>query len=183
MKTRTLAFLAGGGALLGLAAIPAIAQPGPGGHHGGQHHGGRAGGGFALGEAFARADANNDGRVTRDEGWAWLQGWFQQMDANRDGGLTLEEAMAYRQAQRPGSGQMPARAQDRAQSMFRSLDANSDGRLTLEEIRPFAEAAFRGRDDNNDGALTREEIRPQGRGPQRQQGGPATQGAPAQPRQ
>jgi Ca2+-binding EF-hand superfamily protein len=160
MKTSRFVLL-GGAALLAATAfaIPAIAQSGPGHHH---HH---RGGGFAAGEAFARADANNDGRVTLEEGRAWLAARFAEIDANRDGGVTFEEMRAYARA-RMGDRQPPAemqqRAEQRGQGMFRALDANSDGRVTLEEVRPFAEAMFRARDTNADGALTREEAMPRG---------------------
>ena len=66
------------------------------------HHGQRGDGmmGFAAGEAFARADANNDGKVTREEAHAWLSARFAEIDANKDGGLTLEEIRAYYTARR-----------------------------------------------------------------------------------
>jgi Ca2+-binding EF-hand superfamily protein len=161
MKTARLVLL-GGAALLaaGTLAIPAFAQTGPGHHH---HRG--AGGGFAAGEAFARADANNDGRVTLEEGRTWLAARFAEVDTNRDGGVTFEEMRAYartRMGDRQPPAEMQQRAEQRGQGMVRALDANSDGRVTLEELRPFAEAMFRARDTNADGALTREEAMPRG---------------------
>jgi Ca2+-binding EF-hand superfamily protein len=156
MKTSRIVLL-GGAALLAvgaLVAVPAFAQGGPG-HH---RHGG---GGFAAGEAFARADANNDGRVSRDEGWTWLQARFAEVDANRDGGVSIEEMRAYAQARMGGRtppAEMQQRAEQRGQGMFRALDVNADGRVTLDELRPFAEAMFRARDANADGALSREEV-------------------------
>jgi hypothetical protein len=165
MKTTRIAILAGAALTAAAVAIaPALAQPGPGGHGGhGGHHGGRGAGGFAAGEAFARADANNDSRVTREEGWTWLQARFAEVDANRDGGVAFEELRAYAQARmgnRAPSGERQQRAEQRGQGMFRALDANADGRVTLEELRPFAEAMFRARDTNSDGALSREEVMP-----------------------
>jgi Ca2+-binding EF-hand superfamily protein len=153
MTTSRIVLLAGAALLVaGTAALPALAQPGPRG----------GGGGFAMGEAFARADTNNDGRVSRDEGWAWLQARFAEVDANRDGGVTIEELRAYmdaRRGNRPGP-RPEARQQmeQRGAAMFRALDVNSDGKVTLEELRPFAEAMFRARDANSDGALSREEV-------------------------
>jgi Ca2+-binding EF-hand superfamily protein len=158
MKTSRLVLLAGGALLAaGALALPAFAQTGPGHHH---HRGG-----FAAGEAFARADANNDGRVTLEEGRAWLAARFAEVDANRDGGVTFEEMRAYartRMGDRQPPAEMQQRAEQRGQGMFRALDANSDSRVTLEELRPFAEAMFRARDTNADGALTREEAVPRG---------------------
>jgi Ca2+-binding EF-hand superfamily protein len=158
MKTSRIVLLAGAAlAATGVVAVavPAFAQMGPGYHHHGR------GGGFAAGEAFARADANNDGRVTLEEGRAWLAARFTDIDTNRDGGVTSEEMRAYAQSRMGGRtppAEMQGRMEQRGQAMFRALDANADGRVTLEEVRPFAEAMFRARDLNNDGALTRDEV-------------------------
>ncbi len=152
MKTSRIVLLAGAALLVAGTGLPALAQPGP-------RHGA---GGFAMGEAFARADTNNDGRVSRDEGWTWLQARFAEVDANRDGGVTIEELRAYvdaRRGNRPGPRpEMREQMEQRGAAMFRALDANSDGKVTLDELRPFAEAMFRARDTNSDGALTREEV-------------------------
>jgi hypothetical protein len=163
MKTSRIALLAGAAAIAGALSLPAFAQPspaqGPGPAQG--PAAGRGAPGFAMGEAFARADTNNDSRVSRDEGWTWLSARFVEIDANRDGGVTVEEFRAYATARMGGRTPRPEmreRAEQRGQAMFRALDVNADGKITLEEIRPFAEAMFRARDINNDGALSREEV-------------------------
>ena len=109
MKTSRIALLAGG-AMLALSAVvlPVQAQPGPGP---GQPPGAqaqqpapqaqlpaRAMPGFALGEAFARADANNDGRVTLEEIRPFAEAWFRARDVNTDGALSREEVMPRRHA-------------------------------------------------------------------------------------
>lgn len=181
MASTKIGLMAGAALILAAGALPVLAQPAPG-----------AGGppparGFAVGEAFARADANNDGRVTLEEGRAWLAARFQEVDTNRDGGVSVEEFTAYAQA-RMGGRTPPARAQEHGAAMFRAVDSNGDGRVTLQEITPFAEAMFRARDTNADGALSREEVRPERRGhghhhashgPGDRRGPPAA--APAQP--
>ena len=87
----------------------------------------RAGdGGFAMGEAFARADTNNDGRVTREEGVIWLQARFTEMDANRDGGVTIEELRAFYEAQRPaGRRGRPRACASACRSAARRCSASS----------------------------------------------------------
>ncbi|MDB5315077.1 MAG: hypothetical protein JWO24_921 [Rhodospirillales bacterium] len=174
-KSATIGLLAG---VIGLGlAGAAVAQRGPG------HHGPRGEGGFAAGEAFARADANNDGRVTLDEGRGWLQARFAEADADRDGGVTIDELVAFMQARRAAGRPAPSeerqvRMRDGLSRGFRFVDANGDGKVSMTELTPVAEAMFRAADRNADGALARDEIRPQrgGRGPR--QGGPAPAEAP-----
>ena len=148
------------------------------------HHGQRGDGmmGFAVGEAFARADANNDGKVTREEANAWLAARFAEIDANKDGGLTLEELRAYYTARR-GEGRGPPegmreRMEDRQAARFRFIDADLDGKITLPELRVMADAMFRSMDADGDGALTRAEVQRRGR---RADGPRAAPLAPAQP--
>ncbi|MFN6277387.1 MAG: EF-hand domain-containing protein [Alphaproteobacteria bacterium] len=146
------------------------------------HHGQRGDGmmGFAVGEAFARADANNDGKVTREEANAWLAARFAEIDANKDGGLTAEEIRAFYTARR-GEGRGPPegmreRMEDRQAARFRFIDADLDGKITLHELRVMADAMFRSMDADGDGALTRAEVQRRGR----RTDGPRAQ-PPAQP--
>ncbi len=201
MTRKTTTMMALAAALAAGTAGVAMAQPAPGGpppggpsmgrdggpgHH---HRGPRGGAGFAAGEAFARADTNADGRVTREEGVIWLQARFTEMDANRDGGVTIEEVRAYYEAQRPAGRRGPPermreRMEQRGAAMFRFIDVNGDSRVTFEELRPMAEAAFRAADRNADGALARDELRrggPERRGDRTMPGTPGQPGAPAQP--
>jgi len=163
---------------LGAAGL-ASAQPAPGPGPGPQgatpyqmhqmHHGQRGDGmmGFAAGEAFARADANNDGKVTRDEANAWLAARFAEIDANKDGGLTIEEIRAFYAARR-GEGRGPPegmreRMESHQAARFRFVDADLDGKITLPELRVMADAMFRSMDADSDGALTRAEVQRRGR--------------------
>ncbi|MCA3279918.1 MAG: hypothetical protein ING10_11675 [Roseomonas sp.] len=155
---------------LGAAGL-ASAQPGPGPQGQGpyhMHHGQRGDGmmGFAAGEAFARADANNDGKVTREEANAWLAARFAEIDANKDGGLTQEEIRAFYTARR-GEGRSPPegmreRMETRQAARFRFVDADLDGKITLPELRVMADAMFRSMDADSDGALTRAEVQRRG---------------------
>ena len=172
----------------GLAGAQPAPGPGPQGatpHHMHQmHHGQRGDGmgmmGFAVGEAFARADANNDGKVTREEANAWLAARFAEIDANKDGGLTLEEIRAFYSARR-GEGRGPPegmreRMETHQSARFRFIDADLDGKITLPELRVMADAMFRSMDADSDGALTRAELQRRGR----RADGPRAQ-PPAQP--
>jgi len=166
-------------ALLGtalLAAAPALAQPAP--PPGGPGAGPR--GERGPGAMFGLVDTNKDGKVTWEEGWAFVQQRFAAADPDKDGRLTQQEMEAARL--RPGPGR-PERAEGPQHArmvgmMFRGLDANRDGVVTLEEIKPMAEARFRAFDANGDGAVTRDEIpapphhhrRPGGPGPGTQPG-------------
>ena len=172
----------------GFAGAQPAPGPGPQGaapHHMHQmHHGQRGDGmmGFAVGEAFARADANNDGKVSREEANAWLAARFAEIDANKDGGLTAEEIRAFYNARR-GEGRGPPegmreRMEDRQAARFRFVDADLDGKITLPELRVMADAMFRSMDADSDGALTRAEMQRRGR---RADGPRAAPLAPAQP--
>jgi Ca2+-binding EF-hand superfamily protein len=197
MRKTTIAAL--GAVLLAGSVGLAAAQPAPGGPppggpgwHGGPgpgpHHGRRGPSGFLMGEAFARADTNNDGRVTRDEAMTYVQARFVEIDANKDGGVTIEEFRAYMEAQRPEGRRGPpervaARMQERGATMFRFIDVNLDGKVTMEELTPMLQAAFRAADRNSDGALSRDEVMMRGHGGPGRSGAPGQPGAPAAPAQ
>jgi Ca2+-binding EF-hand superfamily protein len=69
----------------------------------GRARGGRGGMGMGIGlRAFARVDANGDGRVSLAEATARGLSAFDRIDANRDGMVTAEERRAARHARRAG---------------------------------------------------------------------------------
>ena len=49
-----------------------------------------------VGRGLARADANHDGRVTRDEYHASFNAMFARLDADHDGVISPEERRAFR---------------------------------------------------------------------------------------
>ena len=75
-------------------------------------------------QRHARADANNDGRISQAE---FVQQRVQRLtasDANRDGTVTVEERQAAMQAQRA----------ERNTSRFAAMDADSNGAISRSEF-------------------------------------------------
>jgi len=105
-------------------------------------------------------DVNKDGKLSKEEVPERMQGIFARADADNDGILTREEltkatATQERRGER-GDGPPP-------DLIFRALDANQDGALSEAEIAGSL-AALRTLDKNGDGTLASEEIRPPMRG-------------------
>jgi Ca2+-binding EF-hand superfamily protein len=140
--------------LIGGAAILALGAAGAAQAQGGPRGDGMRGGPERM---FERADADRDGRVTREEMRNAARERFNGVDANRDGAVTLEEWQAYA-ATEWGSRGGEERVTERRAAMFRGADQNGDGRLTFEESLAMPEAMFRAADANSDGVVTREEI-------------------------
>ncbi len=95
----------------------------------------RRGGGARM---FQRADANNDGVVTRDEFRAQAAAAFDRQDANRDGTIDATERQQWRGQRGGGMARHDAKRggtitradyQARALARFDRLDLNKDGRL------------------------------------------------------
>lgn len=91
---------------------------------------------------FATADANKDGRITRDE----LQLAHQQFAQSR-GGKAVAKRQGQKDAQHPHRGAMGMMAQA----------LGPDGVLTLEEARAMALRHFDHMDANKDGIVARSE--------------------------
>ncbi len=69
---------------------------------------------------FAKADTNNDGKVTRQEfGYSMIEEAFRMFDTNKNGVITLEEFVA--------SGGSP--------ESFKKIDRNGNGVITLDEAK------------------------------------------------
>ena len=99
---------------------------------------------------FEEADANHDGKLSRDEGNDFLVNEiFNSRDANHDGRMTKEEWAA-------GD---PKRAAD-----FKKRDADGDGIVTKEEAIKYGRARgivneiMREADKNHDGGLDKAEV-------------------------
>ena len=96
--------------------------------------------------AFARTDADHDGRITREE-WQGGLGELQALDRNGDGVLTRDEFLST------------DLAHARQERLFRWMDANHDGRVTQAEWRGET-ARFKRLDRNHDGVVTLQEMEP-----------------------
>jgi Ca2+-binding EF-hand superfamily protein len=96
-------------------------------------------------DALARADANGDGIVTREEMLAEVDARFAKLDANKDGKITHEERQVFAEGS-PRGGRMMGRT-----------DANGDGTITLEEQRAQANKRFDRIDTNHDGKIDQAE--------------------------
>ena len=131
------------GLLLTGAAGVAIAQGGPGGHHGMR----------GSGDFFEKFDLNGDGEITREEVENAREARFTETDLDGDGLISADEMQA----------KMAARIEQHQQAMFERRDANKDGSLSMEEMQEGRGGEHRGRffdraDANDDGKVTREEA-------------------------
>ncbi len=101
-------------------------------------------------DRFEKADANRDGKLSRDETSDYLVAEiFDSRDANHDARMTLEE----------WNGGDSTRA-----AAFKKRDANHDGVVTIDEAIMYGRAhgiakeILRDGDKNKDGALDKAEI-------------------------
>jgi Ca2+-binding EF-hand superfamily protein len=100
---------------------------------------------------FAQADANHDGKLSRDEINAYtVTKVFESRDMNHDGRLTKAEWLVGEDA-----GQ---------EKLFRERDANHDDAVTRDEALAYgrkkgaANKVLRQADKNKDGGVSREEM-------------------------
>lgn len=94
-------------------------------------------------DMLAKADANNDGSITKAEFLADVDARFAKLDANKDGKIAKEE--------RPGGGE------GRGGRMMGRADTNGDGAISLDEQRAQAIRRFERIDANNDGKIDQAE--------------------------
>jgi Ca2+-binding EF-hand superfamily protein len=120
-----------------------------------------------LTDTLMAFDRNGDGRLERGEVPERFQGLFARADADADGVLTRDEL------QRSATASVQEGAARRGgppDPLFRALDADRDGALSSAELAA-ASAALASLDADHDGQLTGEEFRPPFRGFGRPEGG------------
>lgn len=133
---------------------------------------------------FAKADANKDGAVTKEEMKSsvetrrteHMEGHFKAMDSNGDGTVSREEFMAGHQ---PGSApmahgegghdgagapppvgghgdghRMKGMGMKMGERMFDKADSNNDGKVTLAEATKAATSHFDAMDADKNGTVT-----------------------------
>lgn len=114
------------------------------------------------GDKLAKADANNDGVITKVEFLEDVDARFAKLDANKDGKISKEE--------RPGGGE------GRGGRMMGRIDTDNDGTISLDEQRAQATRRFERIDTNGDGKLDqaeRDAARNRMRGMMERRGGAA----------
>jgi Ca2+-binding EF-hand superfamily protein len=99
---------------------------------------------------LGRADANNDGNITRDEFLARPTEMFARLDANSDGVISAAE-----RPERPERGERPNRGERRERA---NPDTNGDSQLSQAEFVAAGAGMFQRLDANSDGRVTREEA-------------------------
>jgi Ca2+-binding EF-hand superfamily protein len=131
-------------AMASATAMPLLAQPPEGGPGGGPGGGRGPGGRGDPVQMIMRADANGDGKVTREE---FADAQFARMDRNKDGVIDAKDFEG-----------MPDGMAERVKGMVMRADANGDGKVTKEELVKATTPMFDRFDTNHDGAITKEEI-------------------------
>jgi Ca2+-binding EF-hand superfamily protein len=97
---------------------------------------------------FARADANGDGRITRDEFISTRNALFTRLDRDRDGYLTSADA-PQRLRKHGGEGQAAG---------LRLMDTDGDGRISRQEFVDGSLKLFDRADADHDGIVDSREA-------------------------
>ena len=102
----------------------------------------------SLSEPVSKADANNDGLVTREEFLDRRETIFHDADTDRSGDLT-EDELSYL---------LPERARRFSGKALSRMDSDGDGRLSFLEWAERPATGFDKLDQNGDGILAQDEV-------------------------
>lgn len=83
---------------------------------------------------FDRIDTDRDGKISRAEYQAWVDGRFDRMDANHDGSVDAKELAAS-----PAAAE---RAQKRAERFVQRYDAGASGKVSKADFEAREMARF-----------------------------------------
>jgi len=175
MKKIAISLIAGAATLA--VAAPTIAQDRAPEHNGPRAELTRAAVQERTQKAFARMDANGDGKVDTADREARRKAMFDRVDADNNGQLSFAEFSAHHgdrqqgeRAERAGKrGERmshrghrgPGMAMRGAGGMGRGADGNNDGAITLAELETAALARFDSVDADKNGVVTAAERKAQ----------------------
>ncbi|TCM20520.1 Ca2+-binding EF-hand superfamily protein [Novosphingobium sp. PhB165] len=106
-------------------------------------------GGGRADAAFANADLNKDGRISRNEYIKARSQRFTNMDRNGDGGVS--------KADFPRASHNPA-MESKLNAFIAESDTNHDGMVTRAELDASPPRAFNRADTNHDGFVDKAEL-------------------------
>lgn len=142
---------------------------------------------YPVAEWFAKADADHDGKLSRDEFRADADAWFKILDANGDGQISMPEATRWEEelvpeVSREGAGMMGAIAGRRSSAgrnelntrmqgaaayslinephPIRGADADFSFSVSRAEWRAASDRRFALLDVDGDGAILLADLRP-----------------------
>ncbi|HEX4132343.1 MAG TPA: hypothetical protein VHZ24_20090 [Pirellulales bacterium] len=131
--------------------------------------GSAAGGGNEMAkQMIARADANGDGKLSKDEAPDRLRDNFDRVDRNGDGFVDASElGVVVGGGGRPGAPGAGGAGGggDMAKQILSRNDANNDGKLSRDEAPDWMKNNFDKLDRNSDGFLEASELQAPGRRP------------------
>jgi hypothetical protein len=108
-----------------------------------------------IADLLARADANEDGGLTKDELPSQLWDRLSSADTDGDGSITLDELIAFTPERGPHS---PRHDGNGGGDAFDRFDQNDDGLLTEDELPERLWDRIAPADTDGDGALSAEEL-------------------------
>lgn len=126
-------------------------------HRHGRHHGDMRGG-FA-GRMFDELDADDDGKVTKEEVAAKRAERFTAIDANGDGEVSLAEIAALEEAAREARRNLRAARRIGSARGFVAADADGNGTISADEFAAMPQRMFDRFDSDGDGAVSKDELR------------------------
>src|SRR5215216_7137062 len=157
--------------LLGLLALPALAQAQTTGQPSGQSPGQSPGqppsqsaapAAVPLPSWFVEIDTAKKGEVSRADFLKYRMKSFDELDGNKDGKLSLDEFLKV--AEPPMSADVPGgpnleERRNRAKAEFQNLDTNRDGFIERAEAETLVHSEFNQYDTDRDNKVTEPEVR------------------------